>query len=53
MINLTDILHEYHTEFISTYDYRLHSVHHRALSQIKACHTHASGKIHSQCPQEG
>jgi hypothetical protein len=50
MSKLADILREYHSEFISTYGHRIHTVHHRALSQIQACHTSACGEIHSQCP---
>jgi hypothetical protein len=49
MIKLADILREHHSEFIRTYGHRLQPTHHRALSQILACHTPDCGEIHSQC----
>jgi hypothetical protein len=50
MIKLADILREHHGEFISAYAHLIHTVHHRAIDKILACHTPACGEIHSQCP---
>jgi hypothetical protein len=50
MTKLADILRDHHAEFLRLYGHRIHTVHHRAINQIQACHTPACGEIHSQCP---
>ena len=49
MSSLAAILRTHQTEFISAYNERMYSVHHRALEHLLACHTPACGEIHSQC----
>lgn len=49
MSSLAAILRAHQTEFISAYNERMQSVHHRALEHMLACHTPACGEVHSQC----
>ena len=49
MSKLADILREHYGELARAYAHRLQPAHHRALSQILACHTPTCGEIHSQC----
>ncbi len=49
MSRLAAILRDHQTDFLGVYGQRMHTVHHRTIEHILACHTPACGEIHSQC----
>ena len=49
MSSLATILRDQHADFIRDYGAQMHTVHHRAIEHILACHTAQCGEIHSHC----
>jgi hypothetical protein len=49
MTSLASILREQQSNLLRDYGARMHTVHHRAIEHILACHTAQCGEIHSHC----